>query len=350
MKRLACIVLLIIILCVLCGGCSAWTSGEYLSVTPRDARTETYENRVIEVTSYTQLRNALTSLVRNGAEDGIISISAFNKGTIHFYVDTAISNVIENTAYGAYAVEKITYEIGTNRGVSVVACKIHYRSGYQQPAQIKQIGDAQELIDIITKALEDFDSSVLVLMEQYEKVDVIETVEAFAACYPDRIAEIPSVEVNVYPDKGAERIIEISFEYEKDQVQLQQLRAKSEEAFRLVESSVQGPENELEVYEHLYLYLTNQCKYVDAFSSMPAYDLLVNGVGNEKAFADVYTRICNRIGLGCKTVTGTRNGKNWTWNSIQIRGKYYYVDLLHCAQTQEFRVLTESELLKYRME
>ena len=347
MKRRFCLFILIIVICVSCGACNSWMNGEYLSVTPRNAKPETYANRVIEVTSYTQLRNALANLVRNGAEDGIISISAFNKGTIHFYVDTAISNVIENTPFGAYAIDKITYEIGTNRGVSVVACKIHYRSGYQQPSQIERIGDAEELNSVVEKALEGFDPQVLVLMEQYEKFDAQEIVNAYAARYPDKIVEIPEIEINIYPDKGAERIIEILFQYDLDQVQLQQARMKIEERFRLAEQQVQGLDDPVDIYEQLYLFLTSQYQYADTRSSEPSYDLLVNGRGDDRAFAETYTRLCIRLGLGCNTVIGTRNGQNWCWNAIQIHGKYYYIDILKFAETNDFHILSGSELEEY---
>jgi len=347
MKRSVCVILILIMLCVLCSGCDSWMGGEYLSVTPHEVQPEGYTNPVIEVTSYTQLRNAVENLVRNGASDGIISISAFNKGTIHFYVDTAISNVIEKTAFGSYAVEKITYDIGTNRGVSVVACKVHYRRGYQPLSEIREIGSAQELSDAVVEALEGMDQSLLVYMEQYEKLNVEELVAEHTALYPDRIIEIPKVAVNVYPEKGAERIVEISFGYEMDQIRLQQMRRKVEEHFRMAEDAVRGFDSASDLYEQLYYFLIERCNYKAAASKTPAYTLFVKGEGDAKAFADVYARLCTRMGLGCKTVSGTRNGQNWAWNSVQIRGEYYYVDLLRCFEEQKFQIVSDTQLAEY---
>ena len=82
MKRTVKIIALLVWLCVLLSGCDAWMGGEYISVTPHEARSEPYADRVIEVTSYTQLRNAITNLVRTGAENGVISISAFKFSSI----------------------------------------------------------------------------------------------------------------------------------------------------------------------------------------------------------------------------------------------------------------------------
>lgn len=348
MKRAVCAMMLLLVLCVLCSGCDTWTSGEYLSVTPHDAvEAEVYSDRVIEVTSYTQLRNAVERLVQNGANDGIISISAFNKGTIHFYVDTAISNVIENTAFGSYAVEEITYEIGTNRGVSVAAFKIHYRDNYRQPSQIKQIGGAQELTDMVMNALESMDDTVLVQMEQYERIDVEKIIQEQAALYPDRIVKIPSVTINAYPEKGPQRIVEIFFVYDTERLALQQMRSKVKEAFQAAEASVEGQTDAAMVYEQLYLHLTEGFQLRDTSSRTPAYRVLVVREGDDRSLAEVYRRACERAGFGCEIVTGTRDGQNRTWNSVQIRGKYYYVDLVRCLENQAFLFLTDQELKEY---
>ena len=348
MKRTICLALLFAVLCVLCNGCNDWMGGEYLSITPHKAQPEAYANRVIEVTSYTQLRNAVANLVRTGAEDGIISISAFNRGTIHFYVDTAISNVIENTAFGAYAVEKITYELGTNRGVSVAAFQIHYRSGYQPNSKITEIENAQEMYDAVIDALESFERRILAHTEQYEKIDVASIVSQYSALYPDRIVEVPEVTISTYPDKGAERIVEISFEYEMDQLRLQQMRSKVEDHFRTAELSVRGIDDATEVYNQLFIHLTSQYTYSSTLSANPVYRLFEKGEGDEKTVADVFSRICTRIGLGCNTVVGTKNGQKYAWNAVQIHGKYYNVDLLQCVERQEFHLLTDADLEKYK--
>lgn len=347
MKRAVKMLALIIVLCIFCAGCDSWMDGEYLSITPHEARSEPYTDRVIEVSSYTQLRNAITNLVRTGAENGVISISAFNQGTIHFYVDTAIENVIENTAFGAYAVEKITYEIGTNRGASVVACRIHYRQGYQMPNKIMRVENAEELAEMITAALDAVDESVLVYMEQHEKIDVEKLVSEYAEMYPDKVIEIPQITVKRYPEKGAERIVQILFDYKASALELHQMRSKVESMFAAADQvAVQANDYE-EQCKWLYTYLMEQAEYRSSISNMPGYDLLIKGKGDSKAFAVTYARMCNRNGLKANIVTGTRDGEPWTWNVIDYRGKAYYVDLLRCHENQEFLMCREEQLVGY---
>jgi len=350
MKRNVTLVALLVLLCVLLNGCDVWMGGEYLSITPHEVRSEPYADRVIEVTSYTQLRNAITNLVRTGVENGVISISAFNQGTIHFYVDTAISNVIENTPFGAYAVEKITYEIGTNRGVSVVACTIHYRTGRQLPNKITKVDNSQQVKDLITKALNNAESSVLLYTEQFEKLDVNAFVTSYAEKYPEQLIERPEITVELYPEKGAERIVQINFNYQTDPIVMHQKRSKIEEAFRDAQLCTENFDDPADISEQLYLYLMGRAEYKATSGMMPAYDILVNGFGNSNDFAVVYARMCNRAGLDCSVVSGTKDGKSWSWNAISYRGKEYYVDVLQCYELQEFQLCKSDQLIGYAWE
>ena len=118
MRRIAA---LMFVISVLMSGCAFWMSGEYLSVQPHEKQNAQQGNQIIEVTSYTQLRNTLKTLVESGADDAVVSISNHNETTADFYVGTAINYITDNTAIGAYAVDRITYEIGTNKGIPVVA-------------------------------------------------------------------------------------------------------------------------------------------------------------------------------------------------------------------------------------
>ena len=350
MKRTVTLVALLVLLCVLLNGCDAWMGGEYLSVTPHEVRSEPYADRVIEVTSYTQLRNAITNLVRTGAENGVISISAFNRGTIHFYVDTAISNVIENTAFGAYAVEKITYEIGTNRGASVVACTIHYREGRKLPNKITRVENIQQVKELITNALNNAEDSVLVYMEQFEKLDVESLVNSYAEQYPDRVIEKPEIFVNLYPEKGAERIVQICFNYQTDPLAMHQKRSKIETAFHGAQMVTENFEDPAQIGEQLYLYLMGRAEYKATSGTMPAYDILVNGFGDSRDFAVVYARMCNRAGLDCGVISGTKDGKPWYWNVISYRDREYHVDVLQCYENQEFQMNKSDQLVGYSWE
>ena len=82
-------------------------------------------------------------------------------------------------------------------------------------------------------------------------------------------------------------------------------------------------------------------------SITPAYSLLQDGVGDSKAFACVYAAMCRQAGLECRTVTGTKNGKTWSWNRIVISNRVYYIDLIEAEQTGRLQLRTASEMTGY---
>ena len=82
-------------------------------------------------------------------------------------------------------------------------------------------------------------------------------------------------------------------------------------------------------------------------SITPAYSLLRHGVGDSRAFANVYGAMCRSAGLECLTVTGTRNGEPWTWNMICDNGIYYHLDLTRCKEDGSFCERAEGSMTGY---
>ena len=82
-------------------------------------------------------------------------------------------------------------------------------------------------------------------------------------------------------------------------------------------------------------------------SITPAYSLLCHGVGDCRAFANVYAAMCRKAGLECTVISGTRDAEAWFWNMIEIDGEYYYVDLLRCSQLGGFILRKDAEMKGY---
>ena len=347
MKRYAAVITVIILGCILLGGCGFWMDGDYLSVQPHLMQTPQTGDEVIEVTSYVQIRNALAELVEAGAEGGIMSASSFNDATVHHYMDTAVNHVLQNNPIGAYAVDEITFEIGTNRGAAVVAFQISYRHNRSEILRIKQTEGMEDAVSVITGALDNCDDSVVLYISQYEVVDFTQMVQDYANDNPDRIMEIPHVRAEVYPQRGKERIVELSFTYQTSRETLRQMQEIVEPVFTSAELYVKETTQVLDIYSRLYAFLMERDDYTIQTSITPAYSLLHHGVGDSRAFANVYAVMCRQAGLDCQTVSGTRAGEPWCWNVVRFRGEYYHVDLLQCSQTGGFQMFRDSEMSEY---
>lgn len=336
-----------VLICFLIGGCGFWMDGEYLSVTPHQERVPQVGTDVIEVSNYTQLQNALAELTESGAESGVVSASSFNSATAHHYVNRAVNHVMSNNPVATYAVEKITFEIGTNRRAAVIAFQIDYRHGRSEILQIKQTSSMEEATTLITNALDNHENSVVLRIKQYNDTDIVQLVQNYANQYTDRVMETPHVSAALYPEKGNDRIIVLTFTYQTDRDDLRDMQEQVEAVFTSAELYVKKTTQVSDIYSQLYSFLMERNEYTVKTSITPSYSLLYHGVGDARAFANVYAAMCRRAELDCQVVSGTRDGIAWCWNVVRFRGKYYHVDLLSCRERGAFQMHEPSEMKGY---
>ena len=347
MKRLIALITIALAMCVLLGGCNAWMSGDYLSVTPHESYEELTGEMIVEVSSYPQLRSALSELVSNYTESGIVSVKSFSNATIDYYVNSAIDYVVNNTALGAYAVDKITYEIGINRGASVVAFDIEYCHSRAEIMGMQKVRNKDEMVAVITSALQENEVYLALHTENYEALDLIQLVQSHTNENPDKVMELPQVSAFIYPDRGAERIVELIFTYQTEREALRDMQERVAEVFTSAELYVKDTTQVKEIYSRLFSFLMERDDYTIETSITPAYSLLQYGVGDSRAFANVYAAMCRRADLDCSVVSGTRDGMPWCWNHVRYRGKYYHIDLLRCSENDEFVMRVDSEMTGY---
>lgn len=348
MRRIVTLFVAVFLLCCLLGGCGFWMAGEHLSVTPHEDQWGITADTTVMVTSYAQLRNTLHDTVKSCAEKSIISISSFSNATLDYYVSSAINHVMKSTAVGAYAVDNITYEIGTKRGSSVVAFDITYRHSRADILGMLQAGNSDETVKAITNALEQHEARVVIHTENYESMDYTQLVQVYANDHPNLVAEVPQVSFFVYPERGSERIIELNFGYMTDREALREMQTRVAEVFTSAELYVKDTTKVKDIYSRLYSFLMERnSDYTIETSITPAYSLLQHGVGDSKAFANVYAAMCRGAELDCTVVSGTRDAEPWCWNLVRYRGKYYHIDLLRCNENGQFTMHSPDEMIGY---
>ncbi len=347
MKRYLAICLFAVLLGMMLSGCDFWMDGHYVSVEPHQAINQQDVQEVVAVSNSVQMRSALLAFVEKGRETGIISVSSFNEGTVHFFMDSAVRYVMNSTPMGAYAVDDITYEIGTNGGEAAIALQISYRFDRTQLQSICKAKTVGEAADFIYAALGDCRQSVAIRVDRYEPEDYQELIREYAAANPDIVMEIPQVDVNVYPNRGDERILEFAFTYQTSREQLLRMQEQVQPVFASAELYVRGDTQVREKYVKIYNFLMERYDYTIGSSFTPTYSLLQQGVGDGETFANVYARMCRDAGLECHVVHGTKDQEPWVWNLIYFQGGYYHIDLLSCLQTGGFACSRMSELEGY---
>lgn len=330
---------------LLLGGCG-WPDGSYHSVTPHREPSGTIRTENMSVSNYEELLGALEAVVSKGAESTIINAVNYDPEMLEGDLSNAARHIQKVYPIGAYAVEELTYEVGSNTGKTAIALSVAYRHSRTEIRKVQTVRDMEAVHRLIGDALEDFDTSLVLQLEEYEQMDVTQIVQDHALENPQDVMEIPQVTEEVH-GIGHSRVLELTFSYQTSRDALRLMQSQVKPVFDSAVLYVSGEGAQSQKFSQLYAFLMERFDYKVETSITPAYSLLRHGVGDSRAFATVYAAMCRASGLDCIVVTGTRSGEPWTWNIICQDGVYWHVDLLRCNEQGRFRKTEDSEMTGY---
>lgn len=333
--------------CMLLCGCSSWMDGEYYFIEPHAEQGYRSEEDITQVAGYNDLRNAIASTVESGLESLTVTAPGMTPENLASNIKMAIQNTMNNNPIGAYAVENITYEVGTTGGIPAGVISVHYNHNRSEIRRIPQVNNMAEAKKLIYAALERVDSSIVLKVSSYTYTDFIQLVQDFAFENPDKVMELPQVSANVYPNIGVVRVVELNFSYQSNRDSLKKMLDYVQPVFSSAELYVRGEDDQLLKYTRLYGFLMETTEYTVETSITPAYSLLRYGVGDSKAFATVYATMCKNAGLECLVVSGTKDGEPRFWNIICVDGGYYHVDLLESYWLGGYQTRSDAQMTDY---
>lgn len=323
MKRM---MLCLLSMCLLLSGCGLMSS-DYVYIAPHKEQYNTSQMEAVSAADYEQLRAVMENMVSTGTETAIIHVADYDQTLIKKNMALAVNYIRHVYPIGDYAVDRITYEIGTSSGKPAIAVNISYHHSRIEIQKILKLQTMAEATKAVDTALRDYDSEVVFRVEEYAKMDLVQYVQDFASMNPDVVMEVPQVASGVY-GSGPARVVALTFTYQNSRDVLRQMQTQVQPVFESAMLYVSGRATEARKLDQLSGFLLERFDYTLETSLTPSYSLLCHGVGDGKAFANVYSAMCRKAGLECLTVTGTRNGEPRTWNIIREGERYYHVDLL----------------------
>ena len=333
------------LLSLMLSGCS-WLDGSYVSVTPHQEQTVSVRNENLTASNYDELLAVLESVIAKGTESCVINAVNYDSYLLSLNMENAVQRVRKIYPIGAYAVESLEYEIGSNSGKTAIAVEITYQHNRTELRQIQTVADVESARNLLGQSLENYDAMLVVQLEQYEETDFYQMVQDYAMEHPQSVMETPAVAWEVY-GIGNARLVELTFTYQTSRDALRTMQTQVQPVFDSAALYVSGEGTQNQKYSQLYSFLMERFDYVQETSITPAYSLLRHGVGDSRAFATVYAAMCRTAGLECQVVTGTRDGEPWTWNIVQDKDTYYHVDLLRCDEQDSFSAMTDNEMSGY---
>ena len=338
--------LLALVLALLClGGCS-WMDGSYVSVTPHQVLPEqTGEGTVRSVRNYTELRGALIGMIDSGTEKALFSLAEYPREEVPEDLQRAVAYAQGIYPVGAYAVETIDYDFGTGLGASALSVDITYRRSREQIEGIRTVRWISGAKKEVEDALNQLSDTLVLQIAGYQETDFSAMILDYAWRNPDRVMEVPGVSVRTFPDQGETRVVELSFHYHTDRSELRAMREQVQPVFSSAALYVSGEAEERTKFHQLHTFLTERFDHYTIEATVtPAWSLLCQGIGDSRAFAQVYAAMCSRIGLEARMVSGKRGGELRWWNMVCIEGNWYHLDLMAGSQ---FELLTDEHMTGY---
>jgi len=342
MKRLT---ILFLSCALLLSGCG-WLDGNYHSVTPHREQSGNSRTENLTVSNYGELVDVMEDVVSKGTESCILNAVNYDPEMLEPNLNSAVRHIRQVYPVGAYAVEALHYEVGSSTGKTAIALSITYRHSRTEIRKIQRARDADAVHRLIGNALDDFDTVLVMQMDEYVPMDVTQVVQDYAMEYPQKVMEIPVVTSEVY-GFGKARVMEVTFSYQTSRDALRLMQSQVKPVFDSAVLYVSGEGAESQKFSQLYAFLMERFDYKVETSITPAYSLLRHGVGDSRAFATVYAAMCRAAGLECIVVTGTRSGEPWTWNIIRQEDFYWHVDLLACSDSGRFLKQLDADMEGY---
>ncbi len=370
-------VLLLLVMLLLLSGCSAVFEKEYYSVEEYQGETDDTELgeedddllNTTSISNYAALRRAITWLVTEHAESAELQFQNYD-GSISQDISAACWEVKSSTALGAFAVDYISYDL--SRIVSYYQAEIYitYKRSAYQVESLKEVSTVTALADRLDTALRE--NETYLVLEISSAATTVDTVEQYIleAYYADPLAcpVLPDIEVGIYPESGADRIVEVTLDYGTDSDTLARMRedlgiavdemvtqarygpteteegdedlleeapvpdTDSEEDLGedLEEEDVSGevPEEQepVDILYALCQYLASHCEVTEEAGST-AWDALVEGYASSEGVALAMEAGCLALDIPCQIVVGRVNGEDHVWNIVTLDDASYHVDV-----------------------
>ncbi len=336
-------VALILAFCLSLSGCSSLLSGEKYWEQPHHIPSFPDSNQELTASNYQELLQVLSASIEQGLEQFTISAAQYDQDILQQDINRAMQDVRLTNPVASFAVTDMICQIGTSAGESVLVVKASYLFDQNVINSIPRVADNEAARQAISESLNRCDGYLVLRIDSYDEEDFLLFVEQYAFLNPQYVMEMPRVTVNLYPESGKDRVLEMRFQYTSGRDSLQVMQ---EQVLTLFESSVNivsVAETPRKKFTQMYSLLVERFpKYTIETSITPAYSLLLHGVGDARAFATIYAAMCREAGLDCMVVAGTKAGKLSYWNIVLVDGTYYHVDLLRSKSEGNLRMMTDS--------
>lgn len=313
---------LICALALLLTGCSSMLNREYSSSSPHVEYPVSDDSTVLQADNYQGLVNAILYFVTEHEESGLIHLSNYT-GDIDAALASACHEVLTEDPLGSYAVEEFSHDYTLTSTYYEVTISMTYAHTPEEVAAIVPAAGSTAIRQTISSAMAAF-APQCVLRVSYLTGDEESIKQLARQTYLDTplaALSMPEVNVNLYPNSGTSRIVELTFDWPLPTEDLMaQSTALEQNALTLLE----GLPEELTL-EDLLDALRPARIYVPRGGNT-AYAALVDGSANDQGVALALRLLCQLVDFEATLAEGTLDGAPRFWLIVSTPEGYRHLD------------------------
>lgn len=313
---------------MLFAGCSAFTK-EYLSVTKYEDAAHTAETAAVDVSDYAGLKSAVIGLVRGHKTVGRLKFAGYD-GVLQTDLTQACQEVKNQDALAAYCVNYISTDLSRVANYYEAVVYVSYRHTQNEIDAVRYLSDKSALQGAMSETLSDLDTyAAFKLISPSITADEVKAAAARAFEADPVICVVqPELAVQIYPETGTLRFVEIELAYGWRTSELQKMKSTLLGRVNQIADDI-GSTDGAQYALAAYNVIAKNCTYAadGAALGSTAYGALISGSADSRGLALAFAALCAKKNLECRIVTGTLDGAPHTWNIVLINGAYYHVDV-----------------------
>lgn len=345
-------------------GCSRLFSRDYLVISPHlETNPQVEVDGELRVETYRGLKSAILSLIEDRKEEGLIQLINYS-GDAETDVRNACMESTMDEPLGVYAVEYMSFESVRVLTYYEVRINITYRRTLEQIQSILRFGNTANYRARLKETFLNYDSGLTAEVLYYypDQYNIATILEDVYYTHPLYAVVMPEYSVNVYPESGWRRIVEVSLSYGAPPDELRERsktlgdRIEDLTADYADQPSVEAAKRIDNDLRQRINFLPDPDSAIDDSlptqkeSSSTAYGALIEGASSSEGYALAYKALCDRIGLPCQIIRGRYNSIDHFWTLVETEGGWYHVDtaLNDYTGSRQFLLKTDDQLTLHK--
>ena len=328
---------------VLLSGCSAMLEREYQSVEPH-VRLSVAEDdsNAVWAESYSELQGAILAQVKAHEEVGVIRLKNW-KGDVEEQLTRACDEVSHSDPLGAYAVDRIQHSFTRMVSYYEATITIDFRRSAEQIAAVTTVTGSGAIRAELVDALDGFVTETAFQINYFDATQDADYIRGLIreAYYdlPAAALGMPEVQVQLYPEQGSRRVVEVLLAYPEDPKTLQSKRVQLETAATDLTEPYRNGSLEDTTLAYALFSALREASAPDAAGGATAYDALVEGAANSEGMALAYKELCDLTGLDCQIVEGALGEEPRFWVIVTLEEGSRHLD-----SSGEGALLTDAQM------